>query len=251
LQKIAVSKGANQTVAGLVLAAKDVSIRKIGSARAKAEIILKLPNIAAAYGARQEIPIDTLKETARFICERFPELSIDEILQAYRLWAGGELGDEVTEMYGGQFNVKHFGSVLVAYKEYYRKPALAAIAKSEKDIESRQLEAMAKQKVSEYVKQFPAMIEGWKEKGWTWKKVPLMVYETAIELGMIPELDKEAKKSYMEQARIEVKRIQESEKENTEALGRYYEARAIKDKDIDGIIKQTAKKMIVADYLLK
>lgn len=57
-------------------------------------------------------------ECAEFIVTRFGHLNIQEIRQAFRLAAAGELGDVKLDAYFGTFTVGMLGKVLAAYKDY-------------------------------------------------------------------------------------------------------------------------------------
>ena len=106
----------SENTANAVLKGHEFPMRKIEARELKAKLIIKIPLIAKSYGARYDLTNEVLKEAVVLLLNHFPMLGIDEIDEAYRSYAVGDLQGNA-EMYGGEFNVAQLGKVLSLYRE--------------------------------------------------------------------------------------------------------------------------------------
>lgn len=165
-------------------------IRAMAANDAAIEIAKELTFLAREYGARQEVPAETMAECIKMVRLKFSSIGVKEIREAYRAWASGEIVAQ--EMWGGTFNVSQMSSVLRAYIEYRRQIAakiqknldeqLAAEAEASFDKESA-TEAARVYFLDNQVAQIRQIAKGW------WD-VPWMYFELSRALGLI-QLTKE------------------------------------------------------------
>ena len=71
---------------------------------------------AQQCGALKTITNEMMKESIRFVYKKFPEFSLNEIVEVFLSWASEELKIKNAEMFHGNFNVRFFGQILAAYK---------------------------------------------------------------------------------------------------------------------------------------
>lgn len=172
-----------------------------------ARLMSEVRAISSEYGARREIEPELAQECMKFIFEKFGHLAVDEIRQAYRMWASEELEIKGAEFYGGSFNVAQIGKVLAAYNEK-RKVVLGnylRIVQEEKERieqEKREQEMKARFEI-----EFPARLMKAKETITDWREVPEYFYDSIqkrwgikFEPGEAQEIFEDAK----EIARLEI-----------------------------------------------
>jgi hypothetical protein len=145
----------------------------------------------------EELDPETGKECLRQLTSSFKNISIGEILEAYRIWAAGDLG----EIYANNFSAKQFTTILSAYTKDIRRKALAEYYKDQDEIEKQKEGAKARAAQEEYEKTFPAMIEA--QKGQPWQEMKSHWYDTAIRLGIIQEPTTDEKWDYIKIAEKE------------------------------------------------
>lgn len=157
----------------------------------RAKLIILMPLLAEEYGARVELPTNVLGECISLIVTKFHHLGLNEIREAYRQWAAGELdlGGEA-EMYGGYFNVAQLGKVLRAYN-LIRLVTLSQMIKR-KSIEERkqQEEERAAQNKIWFEENFIKILEEAKTKITDWTEVPLFYYDACKSRNLF-QLDRE------------------------------------------------------------
>lgn len=234
--------------AELVLAAMNAPIRAMQPERMAVELGVQLLFVAREYGARHDIPAETLAECVKLVNQKFGSLGIAEIREAYRMAAAREI--KADEMWGGQFSAAQLGSVLSAYKEHRRK-VVAELSRAQTE-QRRRLEwakRIASAKGS-MVDNFWGLVHKLRERAKYWGDVPPMYWEMAKSLDLVT-LTKEDIARIMaaakEQAPIERKRRGTPQ---SYAMRDIFEARAANDTDDDTLVKEIAGKMAFYELFL-
>lgn len=101
-------------------------------ATALVQLSAELEFAATSYCGAAKTDVSTFDECMDFTVRRFGHLACDEIREAFRLAAAGELGDVNMQSYYGLFTVTMLGAVLHAYDEY-RNRIVAALRRAEND----------------------------------------------------------------------------------------------------------------------
>lgn len=189
---------------------------KINPPYATALVQEEINRIADSYGARKEINRTVLSECTQLVLTKFVGLRAEEIREAYRMKAAGELevgGEGV--MWGGVFDANQLGAVLSAYIGH-RQKALRAFSDLK---EKREKEAAIAKKQEAFEKEFPKTIEKLKEKAESWMDCPEWIYDSARARGMITFKPGEAQEIF-EQAMQTAKAEAQAEHEEGKKGGR-------------------------------
>lgn len=132
---------------------------------------------AQAYGARHEMAPTVAKECAKLVAQKFPQLAIPEIREAYRQWAAGQIQADGADMYGGSFNAAQLGKVLAAYcKKRDRIAAAIRRAQQAHDEDQRQA-AITEAQRQQFAKLFPLKFEQLRSTATTWADVPVYFFD--------------------------------------------------------------------------
>lgn len=183
------------------------------------EIMQQVAHVAKSYGARREITEEIQKESTRLVQEQFAFLAPQEITEAYRQWAAGELNlrKGEAEMYGGQFDAAQLGKILAAYAERRRKIVGQYLRTRQEEYEQKAREESVARKKAEFEKQFPATIEKLKATAQDWRECPEWIYEAARKRGLITfDNAQEAQGIYedaLQLARMELQGVYDEAKE--------------------------------------
>jgi uncharacterized protein YktA (UPF0223 family) len=202
-----------------------------------------IKKVAKLYGNMEDLDHETGKECLRQLANSFKNISIGEIMEAYRIWAAGDLG----EIYANNFSPKQFTAILSAYVKEIRRKTLADYYKDIDQIEKAKQREKAKAAQAEYEKTFPAMIEA--QKGQPWQEMKSHWYDTAIRLNIITEPTTAEKWQYMDKAKAEHRKEQQDKPVFIEGT---FKAMALKEFERtvqDSRIKTIAKLMILADRI--
>lgn len=158
------------------------AIRKDDPLKATALIQTEINRVATSYGATKEVDSKVLSECLQLVLTKFINLRAEEIREAYRMKAAGELevGGDGT-MWGGVFNASQLGAVLSAYTRHRQKTIRAFSDLMEK--QAKKTEVARKKEAFE--KEFPKTIEKLKEKAESWMDCPEWIYDSARARGMI------------------------------------------------------------------
>lgn len=178
-------------------------VRHMDKARAAGMIQIELERVAASYGARQDIGEGVFSECTQIIISKFPGIGVNEIREAYRMKAAGELESLPKgkgEMWGGVFNAEQLGAVLAAYMQQRRKALAAYLRHKAEVMEAAEKEAIRERQRSEFERAFPALIEKMKEEAKDWRDCPFYLFEASWKRGLI-RLEEGEKESIMEDAR--------------------------------------------------
>lgn len=124
------------------------------------------------------------EECAELILEKFSQLGIEEIKEAYRMWAAGELGEvKGAEMYGGVFNAAQMGKILARYLNRRKEVVGRYLTlKYDKTKEKMKAQKQAEQK-AKYEEGFTGLLASWS--GESWQDVPYHWFDTAKKRNMI------------------------------------------------------------------
>lgn len=101
-------------------------------ATALVKLSAELEFAATSYCGAAKTDMSIFDECMDFTVRRFGHLACDEIREAFRLAAAGELGDVNMQSYYGLFTVTMLGAVLNAYDEY-RNRIVAALRRAENE----------------------------------------------------------------------------------------------------------------------
>jgi len=157
-------------------------------AQASGLVQLELHRVAAAYGARNEISAEVFSECTQLILQKFPGLGVNEIREAYRMKAAGELEalpKGKGEMYGGVFNAEQLGAVLAAYLEQRRKALAAYLRHQQNEMEAAERAQTKARQQEEFNRRFPELIENMKAEAQDWRDCPFWLYQSAKDRGLI------------------------------------------------------------------
>jgi hypothetical protein len=193
--------------------------------QALGQITAKLMLTSQAYGARKEIHPIVMAEAVHFVAEKFKMLGPDEITEAYRMKAAGELEMPAGkgEMWAGEFSVQQLGEVLAAYLAHRRK-VLAAYNKAESERQQVTEQHLRRERMqAEYEANFERNLA--QNKIEDWRGVPVHWYDTARRRKMLPLTSEEAQE-ILEDAR-QLARI-EAQEALTEAKTIWEQAAASK-----------------------
>lgn len=213
-------------------------------------LILFLPKVATAYGARQVLDDYTLEKCVDLVLNRFSFLGLNELDEAFECAAAGVLDIEL-KLYGS-FDAAVLGAVLGAYTNYRK----SVIAKIENEIKRRSQELESeeiKAKNEAVLTAFPSELEAKRDSIESWKDVPVFWSRLAWKLGMI-SMSEEQRKIYFQTA-LPIARIQVLERiSSVTHIAKVAEMKAFKSGGKVDEIKERAaviaRKMIVFDSLI-
>lgn len=191
---------------GIVCRALENKIRHRDSLTVRRELLVLIPTIAKAWGARYDISEVMLTEAIRIIFAKFSFLAVEEIREAYRQWGAGEIKVRGAEQYGGEFSCASMSKILSAYNE--ERKLIAAEILKQKAIHKEEKEAEEKrQKMrKKFDIEFPQLIEAAKTKYKSWKEIPEFWFKAAWKRNMIRLSNEEIKA--IEAEAIELAKIQ-------------------------------------------
>lgn len=162
-------------------------VRHMDKARAAGMIQIELERVAASYGARQDIGEGVFSECTQLVISKFPGLGVNEIREAYRMKAAGELESLPKgkgEMWGGVFDAGQLGAVLSAYMEQRRKALGAYLRRRQEDAEKAEKERNARERQAEFDRRFPDIIARMQASAKDWRDCPAHLYEGAKRRGL-------------------------------------------------------------------
>ena len=255
IEEIAKETESSQQLVQIVHDGMNRQIRRIPDMDAKLGITAVLKKIAESYGsASEQVAPHTIAECVRLVQSQFGGLSLDEIREAYRLWAANKTdAGKRGEMYGGALNAAQLGAVLAAYLEN-RRTIVVALANAQADIRKQEdsERRTARQKIA-FAEQFPADVnELIKTPDISWKDVPGWWYDTLEKYGCISVPIEEKREIF-----AEAKQVAAAELYEQRAKTGVLEAVTLK-KDIDDLLagidlsraQRIAKKMCVFHYIV-
>ena len=217
-------------------------LRHMPPEEAFGRLMIALREAAQHYGARQPVLEGTFTECVRITRKKFAGLGIEEIREAYRMWAAGELNlrKGEAEMYGGQFNAAQLGKVLAAYMEQ-RKAALGAYLRELEAYQREQERANKAERLrQEYEEGFEKNLRAFQPK--TWREIPFHWFETAWKRGLI-RLTEAERQELLADARALALEEAEEEKEGAGIFQRKQVEKLIQGEGLEGRAKTIARKL--------
>ena len=223
--------------------------------RQVAEIEAQVKFICENYGARVKVAKEPLKEAARNVREKFAYIAPEEITEAYRLWACGEIQAPGAEMYGGQFNAAQLSKILAAYSQK-RRPVVGAYLRERQREEWEQKKAAhARAWKAHYEQHFDKILEQLKSKAKSWRDVGAHLYDTARRRGLIRFEPGEAQQIYQEALRHAQEEARNAYEQGRRGGRTIFQLRELEkaladEKEIEERAKEIAQKMTVYRKLL-
>lgn len=147
------------------------------------QLLVTIPMVAKDYGGRKVLADSMVEEAADFVLEKFSHLAAEEIREAYRRKAAGEL-DIQAEMWGGEFSVDQLGQVLTAYNEKRKKEMAAYLVAIEEARQEEARKAKAERLRENFEGEFLRALEEAKTKCKGWEDVPLFWFDSAKDRKM-------------------------------------------------------------------
>lgn len=179
--------------------------RRIGQCdrmQVKGELIINIPLIAKSYGARWDINDEVILEAIALIFEKFSYLAVDEIKEAYRQYAAGDLNlGKEAEMWGGEFNVAQMGKILAAYSKNVAA-IKAEIHRQEAALKDAKLEEMKREKAaSDFEANFWKEFEAKAKSATTWQEIPAFWFAACRRRKWL-KMDKETANEILKRATL-------------------------------------------------
>jgi len=228
------------------VAGSAVALRDMAPAQAAGLLQIEIPKVAEAYGARSDIRHEALKECVRIVLTKFGGIGVNEIWEAYRMKAVGELdipkGDAV--MWGGEWSAEQFGAVLAAYMEQRRLALTAYNRLRHEQEEAARKEALAEKQRAEFLRRFPERVEEARLAD-DWRKVPEYIFDKCLADGLIKFAPGEGQ-AILEDARELARLEHENEIEEAIEAGRpllIRHLRNLEPEDLEGRAKVIARKL--------
>lgn len=167
-------------------------IRNMQPAQAAGLLQVELERVAESYGARGQASPTVVSECTQLVMAKFPGLGVNEIREAYRMKAAGELEmpKGKGEMWGGVFNADQLGAILSAYMAQRKKALGAYLRLAEAEKERAEKENSIARKQAAFEAKFPALVEKMKKEARDWRDCPFYLYESARRRGLF-RLEKE------------------------------------------------------------
>lgn len=183
---LAKSLGCSQHNAEKAVAGYHSQIRHMRPEEASVKVMQQVRHLAEAYGARREISEPALFEAVKVIREKFSFLSVEEIAEAYRQWAAGELDmkKKDAEMYGGLFSAAQVGKILGAYSANRKKIVGTYLREKQARQEQAAKEQADAKKIAAFDAKFPALIAKMQAEAKDWRDCPFYIYQAAKDRGL-------------------------------------------------------------------
>ena len=147
-------------------------------------LMVELPIIARAYGAKKILDNSTYKECVKIVITKFGFLSIADIREAYRQFASGEIVTKSGEMYWGEFNSLNLARVLSEYNKSRKK----IVAEFLRIIQNEKEKEMAEDRQIEMERRFNSgftqMLEDGKNTFDKWQQVPAYWYKSCMKRNL-------------------------------------------------------------------
>lgn len=157
--------------------------------------------VARDYGTSL-LPHHILEECVKMTNDKFSAICVDEIREAYRQFATGELGTgKEAESYRGEFNARNYGAIIGMYATKRRGVVAALTKEAHERQEASESEARIARQKAAFAKQFPADVNALIRKpDASWQDVPGWWYDTLEKYGCI-SVPVEEKREIFEQAK--------------------------------------------------
>ena len=176
-------------------------IRKMDSLSAQLQVLTAVTRASLDYGMRSEVPDRIYKECVTVVLEKFAHIGVEEIREAYRANAAGELDTKGKgEMWGGEFNCANFTAIIAAYCEKRRKVVAAYTNALHEAKEQARAEAKREKWRLEFEQNFDDLLRQVAEKAEGWPDCPEYLYHSCEKRGKI-DLSVEEKRDLLSRAK--------------------------------------------------
>lgn len=156
------------------------------SLSAQLQVLTAVTRASLDYGMRSEVPDRIYKECVTVMLEKFSYIGVDEIREAYRANAAGELETKGKgEMWGGEFNCANFTAIIAAYCEKRRKVVAAYTNALHEAKEQAVAEAKRERLEREFEQGFEDLLRQVAEKAEGWPDCPEYLYHSCEKRGKI------------------------------------------------------------------
>jgi hypothetical protein len=156
-------------------------------------VTIQIQKIAEQYGTREKISDHVLGECVGIVLSRFGMLGLDELSEAFRMAAVGDLGKVNMTAYAGMFHAGIVGSVLGLYREHRRKVSKSIISNGQVKIDVRD-----EDRQKEFDRQFPRLLEKGKAEYKNWDAVPEYWFRVGERMGLFGLVEEEKELLYWE-----------------------------------------------------
>ena len=182
-------------------------IRKMDSLSAQLQVLTAVTRASLDYGMRSEVPDRIYKECVTVVLEKFAHIGVEEIREAYRANAAGELDTKGKgEMWGGEFNCANFTAIIAAYCEK-RKKVVAAYTNALHEAEEAARQAARKERYKRWFEEnFENILKRVAEKAESWQDCPEYLYHSCEKRGLIA-LNIDEKREIFKRA-VDVSKVQ-------------------------------------------
>ena len=189
-------------------------IRKMDSLSANLQVLTAVTRASLDYGMRSEVPDRIYKECVTVVLEKFAYIGVDEIREAYRANAAGEIDTKGKgEMWGGEFNCANFTAIIAAYCEKRRK-VVAAYTNALHEAKEKAAEKAKRERLErEFEQNFDDLLKQVAEKAEGWPDCPEYLYHSCEKRGKI-KLSPEEKKEIFSRA-VDISKVQAQLKKET------------------------------------
>ena len=209
--------------------------------------------VARDYGTAL-LPHHILEECIKMTIDKFHAICVDEIREAYRQFATGELGTgKEAEIYRGEFNVRNYGAIMGMYS-IKRRGVVAAITKELHDrMEASENESRITRQKAAFEKQFPADVNALiKKPDASWRDVPGWWYDTLERRGCINVPPEEKREIYAHAKQVAAAEIYEQRQSAgpIQAIELQKQLNDLATRGDSAPAKSIAKKMCVFEYLI-
>lgn len=145
-----------------------------------------ITEMALTYGARVGASVMVYRECLAVMQQKFAHLGVDEIREAYRANAAGELNTGGKgEMYGGEFNAANFTAIIAAYSEK-RRVVVAQYTNALHEAEqAAKAEARRLEQKEAFEANFQNILKGIAEKAEGWQDCPEYLFHSCERRGLI------------------------------------------------------------------
>jgi hypothetical protein len=145
-----------------------------------------ITEVSLKYGSRVEAPKMIYQECLDIMQQKFSHLGVDEIREAYRANAAGELETNGKgEMYGGEFNAANFTAVMAAYSEKRRKVIAAYTNELHEATQKARDDSRKEKQRREFEENFQGILKGIAEKAEDWRGCPEYLFHSCEKRGLI------------------------------------------------------------------
>lgn len=179
-------------------------IRKLPKDVAAAALGEQIDKLSRQYGAREKPDPETVRECLALVGTKFAYLAPDELREAYRMFAAGEIEHAAGEMYGGRMNARQLGAILTAYVDH-RKYEMAAYLRAKHEMEEEREKAEKAEKAKRgFEESFLSELAQAVESCEDWREIPEYWYQSLKDRGMIEFTKEEAFQIYEDAGQLTI-----------------------------------------------